>query len=596
MISNFRNNFFGYFRFYYSVAGNKLFFSICLSIVVSVLDGLGLAMLMPLLQIIANGQQSANGSMGYLHFVTDFITKLGFSLTLETVLTTMAILFAIKGFIKYCELNYQARVMLFFMKKIRHELLDKLKGISYKGFTNLDAGSIQNGFIAEVLRMALGIKSYLTYCSGLFILTTYLVFALLANHEFAILFAISAGLTNLIYSRFYKLLKKVSLEVSSKGNNFNSFMIQAVQYFKYLKSTNYIGIYSQKLVEVIDKTEALNRKTHYYDAVANGIREPTILVIVIAVIYIQLNWMGGNLGTIILSLMLFYRALSCLVQMQQSWQTFIQNTGSIHSVSQLAKKMNELSETQGDLEFKRLEHSIMVCDASLSYGNNTVLNKVNITIPISQTIAFVGESGSGKTTLVNIIMGLVNPDSGTVNIDGVPLTKYNLNTYRNKIGYISQDPVVFNDSIFNNITFWADPTPENCKLFWEVIGMVSLSDFVEKQVDKEHTILGDNGLRISGGQKQRISIAREMFKKVDILILDEATSALDSETESMIQENLEKLHGHYTMVMIAHRLSTIKNVDKIYLLDKGKVVISGNFDNMVQRSDKFKRMVTLQGL
>jgi subfamily B ATP-binding cassette protein MsbA len=110
------------------------------------------------------------------------------------------------------------------------------------------------------------------------------------------------------------------------------------------------------------------------------------------------------------------------------------------------------------------------------------------------------------------------------------------------------------------------------------------------------TKLGDHGLLISGGQKQRISIAREMFKNVEILILDEATSALDSETELMIQENIEKLHGHYTMLVIAHRLSTIKNVDKIYLLDKGNVVVSGNFENMVRNSDKFKRMVTLQGL
>jgi subfamily B ATP-binding cassette protein MsbA len=126
--------------------------------------------------------------------------------------------------------------------------------------------------------------------------------------------------------------------------------------------------------------------------------------------------------------------------------------------------------------------------------------------------------------------------------------------------------------------------------------MVSLKEFVENKEDKERTNLGDNGLLISGGQKQRISIAREMFKNVEILILDEATSALDSETELMIQENIEKLHGHYTMIVIAHRLSTIKNVDKIYLLDKGHVVVSGNFENMVQSSDKFKRMVALQGL
>jgi subfamily B ATP-binding cassette protein MsbA len=221
---------------------------------------------------------------------------------------------------------------------------------------------------------------------------------------------------------------------------------------------------------------------------------------------------------------------------------------------------------------------------------------VNIRIPRKQTIALVGESGSGKTTLANIIMGLTPPDQGVVLIGDTPLSEYDLNSYRSKIGYISQDAVIFNDNVYNNITFWAEPTPENYQRFWEVVRMASLEEFVKNLSEKEFTKLGDNGILISGGQKQRISIAREMYKNAEILILDEATSALDSETELIIQENIEKLHGQYTMCVIAHRLSTIKNVDKIYLLDKGKVVSSGNFEYMVQGSDKFKRMVSLQGL
>ena len=165
---------------------------------------------------------------------------------------------------------------------------------------------------------------------------------------------------------------------------------------------------------------------------------------------------------------------------------------------------------------------------------------------------------------------MLTPENGKVLIDGIALTQYNLDSYRSKIGYISQDSVIFNDDLYNNITFWAEPTPENEKRFWEVIKMASLEEFVKNQPDKEKTRLGDNGILISGGQKQRISIAREMYKKVEILILDEATSALDSETEHIIQENIENLHGQYTMIVIAHRLSTIRNVDTIYLLDKGK--------------------------
>ncbi len=596
MISKYRSNFLGYFQYYYSVAGNKLLFSICLSVIVSALDGLGLAMFMPLLQSVANDGQAAKESMGNLHYITDVIKEMGFPLTLGTVFTTMVILFSFKGLVRYVEINYTAGVVYYFMKKLRHKLVSRLQNISYRGFTKLEAGNIQNNFIAESQKMSQAVKSYLLYCQALFMLITYVSFSLLANFQFALLLAVSAGLTNLLYSRIYKALKETSYKISESGNKYNAYMIQAVQYFKYLKATNYLNVYSKKLREVIDHTESLSKKTAHYNSITMALKEPMIILIVVIVVYVQLTWMGGHLGSIILSLILFYRALNFLVLLQQYWQNFIQNTGSIRSISKIETTMSRMVEVQGAKEFVSLKNDISVIDVSLSYGKNTVLQKANIVIPKNQTVALVGESGSGKTSLANITMGLINPDKGTVILDGIPLPEYNLDSYRKKIGYISQDPVIFNDSIFNNVTFWAEPTPENMKRFWEVIQMVSLKEFVESKEEKEWTRLGDNGLLISGGQKQRISIAREMFKDVEILILDEATSALDSETELMIQENIEKLHGHYTMVVIAHRLSTIKNVDKIYLLDKGHVVVSGNFENMVQNSDKFKRMVALQGL
>lgn len=592
----FKNNFIGYFQFYYSIVGKKLLVSILLSILVTVLDGIGLSMFMPLMQSVSGSTSSTKNSMGKLHYVTDVITKMGFPLTLNTVLVVLVILFSVKGICKYLEQNYQAGVIQFFMKRIRYKLVNGLENLSYKGFVKLDAGKIQNVFIAEVQRMAQAVKFYLTYSQSLFMLSTYVILALLANYQFAILVAISAGFTNLLYRRIYKAMKNASFEISKKGNVFNSYMIQAIHYFKYLKSTNYLGNYARKLEGVIDKTERLNRKTGFYGAVTTGLREPMILFIVVLVIYVQINWMGGNMSSIILSLILFYRALTFLIQIQTQWQGFIQNTGAMRTVAEISEMMDLDVEIKGVKNFTSIRKEIQIENAELSYGTNKVLNDVNVIIPKNHTIALVGASGSGKTTLANIIIGLITPDSGQVLIDDVPLSKLNLDTYRSKIGYISQDSVIFNDNIYNNITFWAEQTPENVERFWEVIRMASLEEFITTQPDKENTRLGDNGILISGGQKQRISIAREMYKKVEILILDEATSALDSETEHIIQENIENLHGHYTMIVIAHRLSTIRNVDTIYLLDKGNVTISGDFDSMIQNSDKFKRMVTLQGL
>ena len=592
----YKNSFLGYFHFFYGVVGNKLLVSIALSMTVSILDGVGLTMLMPLLQSVADKESSSMESMGYLHYITDFITGLGYSLSLDTVLIVLAIIFMLKGFVKFLELSYQAKVIQFFMKKVRHELVLGLQKISFRGFTQLDAGNIQNSLIAESQRMSQAIRHYLAYTQALFMVTIYIVFATAANYQFAVLVAISVGLTNIVYSRFYKKMKEASYEISKKGDNFNSFLIQAIRYFKYLKSTNYFTKYSVKLRNVIDRTEYLNRKTSHYTAITSGMREPMILLIVIAVIYIQINFMKGSLTSIILSLILFYRALNFLVALQQSWQSFIQNTGSLRNVSNMYTMMKAREEIDGTKVFGKLENQLLVQNVSVSYSKNVVLHDVSISIPKRQTVAFVGESGSGKTTLVNIVMGLIQPDSGVVVVDGSPLNEFTLETYRSKIGYISQDAVIFNDTIFNNVTFWSEPTPEVYERFWAVINMASLQDFVESKPNKEFTLLGDNGILISGGQKQRVSIAREMFKQVEILVLDEATSALDSETELFIQENIEKLHGHYTMIVIAHRLSTIKNVDNIYLLEKGRIITSGNFESMLEKSEKFKRMVSLQGL
>lgn len=596
MLLHYKNNFVGYFRFYYNVVGSKLVISIFLSVFVSVLDGLGLSMLMPLLQSVSGENQDPEASMGQLHYVTDLITGFGFALTPTTVLVAMAVLFILKGIIKYIEMNYQAGVAQYFMKRIRHDLVSSLKGLSYKGFTQLDAGSIQNSFIAEAQKMSLAIKNYLAYSQSFLMLATYVLFAMLANYQFAILFAVSAGLTNLLYSRIYKKMKTASYDVSKRGNKFNAYMIQAVHYFKYLKATNYIGSYSLKLRKVIEQTETLNRKIAQYNAVTTSMREPMVMLIVVSVIYVQLTWLGGNISSIILSLVLFYRALNFLMVMQQSWQNFVQHSGALRSVSKMAHTMKGLAEQQGGRMFHTLSHDIVIRDVDVSYGINKVLNGANVVVAKNNTIALVGESGSGKTTLANIITGLVKPDAGEVLLDGISINDYNLDSFRSKIGYISQESVIFNDNIFNNITFWAEPTPEAYERFWHVVEMASLSAFVNGLSEKENTQLGDNGLLISGGQKQRISIAREMYKNAEILILDEATSALDSETELMIQENIEKLHGQYTMIVIAHRLSTIKEVDCIYLLEKGKVAVSGGFEDMVRNSEKFKRMVALQGL
>jgi len=577
----FKNTFIGYYQFYYHIIGYKFFINLGLCIAISFLDGIGLAMFIPLLQSVG-----ANGEIR--------IERLGLDLTMSTLLGLLVLLFILKGLTLFLQLNYQVNLRHLFIKKVRFALVDSLAQLSYNGFLKLDAGKIQNTLTTEVQRLFQSMSFYFNAAQSLAMLLTYVVLAFFANYQFAFLVAVGAGLSNFVYRRIYLLTKASSLELSKKGHYFNGFLIESVHYFKYLKSTNYFSVFSSRLKKVIISAEDLNKRMGFYGAVTSAVREPLIMVIVALVIFIQVTWLGSSIASIILSLLLFYRALTFLMAIQNNWQSFIQSIGAMDSVSSITTLMQQEREEFNTRPFPGFTIDLALKDISLSYGENKIIDHLNLHIPKNNTIALIGESGSGKTTLANILSSLIAPNEGQLLVDGVDLKSYNLNSYRNRIGYISQEPVIFNDDIFNNVTFWAEKSAPQEKRFWKAIELASLTEFIHSQPAKEHTLLGDNGILISGGQKQRISIARELYKNPEILILDEATSALDSETEKVIQDNIQQLHGNYTMVIIAHRLSTIKEADMIYLIEKGKIIDSGTFQELLSDSKRFKVMVSLQ--
>lgn len=590
-----KNNIFGYFRFYYSVLGNKLIFSVILSFFVSLLDGFGLAMFMPLLHLVSDANsKNASASLGNLKYLTDALESLNISLNVTNLLIILITLFSLKGLLKFYQLNYQVNLRQLFMSKIRFHLTQQLQDLSYEGFLSFNSGKIQNSLTNEVIRLRAGLVQFMTSTQAVIMLSTYIILAFFANWQFAILVSAGALLSNLLFVSIFRYTKRASVKLSKKGDHFNSYLIHAIHYFKYLKSTNTFKNYSIKLRKNISETELLNRKIGFYQAITSSVKEPVLIVIISMVILIQVKWFGTNMSTIILSLLLFYRALTFLMNLQNTWQAFIQNIGAMFSISEISDELKKRKENLGNKNFDRITSSLNLRNVSLSYGEKQILRNINLEIKKNQSIALVGESGSGKSTLSYLISGLIKPTSGTYTVDGVDINDLNLDDFRTKIGFISQDPVVFNDTIFNNITFWDNPTNENLKRFNEVIQLTYLSDFVNSLSEKENTYLGDHGILISGGQKQRISIARELYKNVELLILDEATSSLDSETEQIIQQNIEKLHGNVTMIIIAHRLSTIRNADSIYLMEKGNLMQSGTFDELMERSDHFRRMVELQ--
>ena len=585
----------GSFYFFYRYLRYRFLLALLFSALVGVMDGFGLAMFLPLLQQVDSqpGHYSAE-AMGHLSFLIDGIEYFGLPFTLTTILFIMLGFFLLKGVFKFIEGYYKVINQRYFITRIRYSNIDLLSAYSYKSFVLADSGRIQNTLSGEVERVITAYRSYFSALQYIILVAVYIGYALLANPEFAILVAIGGGLTNFLYKKIYVITKKISREITTKNHTFQGLLIQKVAFFKYLKATGYLAEYGKKLKKNISDIEARARRIGLLSSGLAGMREPVVVTVVICVILFQVNIRGEKLGSLILSLMFFYKSLSYLMSVQNFWNNYLGVVGSLDNMDAFSNELKKGHDPQGKIHFQKLNEKVEVTNVDFNYQQTNILRKVSFTIKKNETVAFVGESGSGKTTLVNLLSGLILPDGGEISVDGMSMKDLNRNTFQQRLGYITQDPVIFNDTVYDNLTLWAPKTPENLERLYDALKKAAIYDFVMSLPDKENSLLGNNGIMVSGGQKQRLSIARELYKDVDFLFLDEATSALDSETEREIQTNIESLKGKYTIIMIAHRLSTVKNADKIILLNKGQIEAVGSFDQLNAASPAFRRMVQFQ--
>ena len=586
---------FGFFKYFHHILGYRIYLFLVLNFLVGLMDGFGLAMFIPLLGLATN-TDTGNQSLGNLEFIPEFFESMGISLTLVSVLIIMLLLFSIKAGMAYLRDLYFVKLRLISVRKIRFKLIKHFRSLSYRGYTQSDPGQIQFAMVGETQRLVSALKNLTSTVQNLVILLTYIFLAFFANWQFALLVSAGGLITNVAYKIINNLTRKQAKILSQIGNRFNRYLIQSVQNFKYLKATNAFSTYEVNLKQSIEDFEQTQFRIGKLNAVAASLREPVIIIIISVVLVVHVKLLGGSFGGILVSLLLFYRALSYLVSMQNTWNNFLGNSAALDAIVNLTDRFIEDSEQdQEEGKFDAI-NSVELRNVGLQYGDATILKHINLKIDSKQTIALVGESGAGKSTLANVIGGLIDPNQGNLFVNHLSLEEKYLNEYRNKIGYIAQDPVIFDDTIYNNITFWSEKTEENIMKFNRCIQLVHLEDMIQHLNKKEDSPLGNDGILISGGQKQRISIARELYRNVDLLIMDEATSALDTETERIIKENIDSLQGKYMMVIIAHRLSTIKNADVIYLMKGGEIIHSGDYDDLYKQSSQFKRMVDLQEL
>lgn len=596
MIKTIIKKYFKHFSFFYSYLKNRILLSLIFSVIVGFLDGIGLLFFLPLLMSDSKVPNiTSEDSSGTFDFLGDWISSIGVNFSFGQIIFLVIGVFVFKNFIRFIEKTYAVFNQRYFVVKIRKQCIHLFRDYKYSSYTKSDSGRIQNTFTEGIVGVIAGYRNYFNCIQSVLVAFVYIVLACLSNFSFAIMILLSSFLTMFLFRYFYTKTKEISRKITGIAHGFQGSLIQFVAFFKYLKSTGKINAYSNRIEQIIDKAEVYNRKMGMMNALLAAIREPIVIAIIMLGIYWQVVVLEHSIMPILLSIIMLLRALNVMMTVQTSWNGFLQSTGALENFQNFTNDLKNQTERYGKLKFEKLQHNLQLIDISFNYDEGeTILKNINLTIPKNQTIAFVGESGSGKTTTVNLLAGLFQPVKGKYLIDSVDVREIDVRQFQSKIGYITQESIIFDDTIFNNVTFWAEPTSENLEKFWKAMDKAAITKFVLELPDKENTRLGANGIMVSGGQKQRISIARELYKDIDVLIMDEATSALDSETENAIQENINALKGKYTIIIVAHRLSTIKNADQIVLMEKGKIIDIADFETLRSKNTYFNRMVSLQ--
>ena len=481
---------------------------------------------------------------------------------------------------------YSKRVSLSLVDRLRRKVFDQLESLSLSFYSTANPGALISTVRGEINQVQQAFNILSTFMVHGSKLMAYLISMLVLSWQLFLTSVLVFGLMSVGLTSLTTKVREASFEVPKANQAFTS---SALSFINGIRTVHASGTqeferqrYYAATHKVYESQFGLIKLSSMVRPIVEGLGA-TLLVGMVVVSYSLLISTGQMKAAELLTfLFVLIRTTPLVSSLNDIRVGFVSSQGSLGAVTDLLRRDDKPYFKDGRKLFTGLQRSIDFESVDFSYNpGEPILYDITLSIKRGKTTALVGSSGAGKTTLADLLPRFYDPTQGRVLIDGVDLRELKINSLRHKMAIVSQDTFIFNTTVRENIIYGVEDASDED--IYEAARMANALEFILDLPLGFETVLGDRGIRLSGGQRQRIAIARALLRNPEILILDEATSALDSVTESLIQESLEKLSKGRTVIAIAHRLSTISQADKVVVLERGRVVEQGKYDELIAR-------------
>ena len=562
-------------------------------------------MLFPFLQLLFGVNSSTTTTVksnAAMQWINNYLTNLiqsgdsFFALSIVCVMIVLSIF--LKNLFLYFSMRTLGPVKNSITNRLRREMYEKILSLPISYFTEQRKGDMMSRMTNDVVEVEISVIGTL---EGWLKDPMAIVFNL------AVLFYISPKLTifillclpimGLVIGRVSRSLKKQSMKVSEKSGETFSTIDETLGGLRVIKAFNVEKKLIQKFNDISNEFLQARNQVGYKRDLASPMSE-----LMGVTIFAGILWFGGRLvlsheiamnGALFLTYMgLFYNIIDPAKSISSAFSNMQKGAAAIERIEQVLKAPVTVDENPNGKKIETFNHSIEFKNVNFSYEETVILKNISFKIEKGKTIALVGSSGAGKSTLADLVPRFHDATSGEILVDGVNIKDYSLHSLRSLISIVTQEPILFNDTIANNIALGMENTDMDTII--EAAKIANADSFIRKKEKGYDTNIGDRGSKLSGGERQRMTIARAVLKNPPILILDEATSSLDTESERLVQDAINNLMTNRTSIVIAHRLSTIRHADEIIVLNKGEIAERGTHDQLIKYNGIYHKLVEMQ--